>query len=51
MKKRNSSVTESSTKLWEQKACRLALFSTAELTDCWRRDGTRFEERRGNLLS
>lgn len=42
MKKGNTSVTESSPELWEQKACRLALFSTAELTACWRRSGTRW---------
>lgn len=42
MRKGNSSETESFTELWEQKACRLALFSTAELTACWRRDGTRW---------
>lgn len=33
-------MTDSSTELWEQRACRLALFSTAALTACRRRDGT-----------
>lgn len=40
MQKESHSVTDSSTELWEQRACRLALFSTAALTACRRRDGT-----------
>ena len=39
------------TELWKQKACRLALFSTAELTACWRRAGSRWGRGRGAISS
>lgn len=44
-------MTDSSTELWEQRACRLALFSTAVLTACRRRDGTRWGWGGGDFLS
>ena len=49
MQKGSCSVTESSTELCKQKACRLALFSTAELAACWRRDGSRRGRGRGRF--